>query len=271
MKTLEEQTAEVLVLDDKCRAAKKAYQISYDLIPAGTSFVAQDKHPSVVAMEKDRGLWETRIWERNQDAHVMASLLRQWQARCESQIKPVIANYESVLRMEKQKNTAHQQRLEESKSKRVKRLEAEISQLFIELGEEKILSAKLRRRVSELESRLEITHEYTEDGRREIPPEERDEHPDGIMCRDATIQLQDEIIDKLMLSVKRMWEALDSASEVAHQLREAIGHLLWAKVLTNGDSIHQEMEKYLQIFQNYVDIINKQAIADDSPTEAGEG
>lgn len=49
-------------------------------------------------------------------------------------------------------------------------------------------------RIEKLEERLEITHAYDYKGNRvEIPPEDRDEYPDGIDCRDETIRLlQDE-------------------------------------------------------------------------------
>lgn len=61
----------------------------------------------------------------------------------------------------------------------------------------------LRQRVAELEERLEIDHYFTVDEmtgekiRVEVPPDDRVFQYDGIECRDATIKLQDEAIDRL--------------------------------------------------------------------------
>ena len=59
-----------------------------------------------------------------------------------------------------------------------------------------------RERIAKLEARLEIDHAFRMgDGdemvRYEIPPEERDNFPDGIACRDETIRLRDELVDEL--------------------------------------------------------------------------
>ena len=63
------------------------------------------------------------------------------------------------------------------------------------------LQAKLtacEARVRELEHRLEIDTAYGMDGKEiVIPTDKRDEMPDGIECRDETIKLQDEAIEKL--------------------------------------------------------------------------
>ncbi len=56
--------------------------------------------------------------------------------------------------------------------------------------ENRALQAKL----AKYEARLEID----KDGNGvEIPPDQRDKFPDGIYCRDATIQLQDQRVDEL--------------------------------------------------------------------------
>lgn len=58
---------------------------------------------------------------------------------------------------------------------------------------------ELEARIAKLEARLEIDHafrstnEHPEPQRYEIPPEERDNFPDGIECRDETIKILREI------------------------------------------------------------------------------
>jgi len=74
---------------------------------------------------------------------------------------------------------------------------------------------RLRSYVEKLESRLEIDCVWRcgSDGemvRVEIPKDERPDEPhDGIFCRDETIKLQDEAIERLRSLLKEAGEALD--------------------------------------------------------------
>lgn len=57
---------------------------------------------------------------------------------------------------------------------------------------------RLRERVAKLEDRLEITHVWNGKGARvAVPPEKRDTIPDGIDCRDETIRLLENRIQRL--------------------------------------------------------------------------
>lgn len=68
---------------------------------------------------------------------------------------------------------------------------------------------KLQAEVERLQERLEITHFYNLKGEKElIPPEDRADTPDGIVCRDCTIELMQDTIDKQKLEVERLREAL---------------------------------------------------------------
>ncbi|WP_182421995.1 hypothetical protein [Aureimonas sp. ME7] len=77
------------------------------------------------------------------------------------------------------------------------------------------LQAKLRER----EERLEITHHYVLSGngedlvRAEIPPEERDNEPDGIECRDATIKGLEATVASLQARIEALVGERDRAAE----------------------------------------------------------
>lgn len=63
-------------------------------------------------------------------------------------------------------------------------------------------------------ARLEIDHVYDANGeRREIPLAERGNQPDGIYCRDETIRLQDEEIDRLRAVAAEMKAALATVTD----------------------------------------------------------
>lgn len=70
-------------------------------------------------------------------------------------------------------------------------------------------------RVQALEARLEIDHAYDQDMQRiEIPVEQRDKFPDGIACRDATIQLQDERVKELEQEHARLKDLLRELADL---------------------------------------------------------
>lgn len=59
-------------------------------------------------------------------------------------------------------------------------------------------------RINKLEERLEITYCYNGEGEKiEIPPEDRDSYPDGIMCRNETIDLLAEESRKIEVKLQR--------------------------------------------------------------------
>lgn len=83
------------------------------------------------------------------------------------------------------------------------------------------LVASLRSRIAELEARLEIDHHFEYiDGemvRVEIAPEARQIGDcDGIGCRDATIALQDDVIDRASYRIAVLETALEPFAEAAN-------------------------------------------------------
>lgn len=74
---------------------------------------------------------------------------------------------------------------------------------------------RLRARIEELEARLEITHLSTMDHetgetiRHELTEDECNTFPDAVACRDATIALLDDRIEKLEAKLAAAMEALE--------------------------------------------------------------
>src|SRR6185295_9208261 len=56
----------------------------------------------------------------------------------------------------------------------------------------------------------------------EIAPADRDKFPDGISCRDATIELQDKAIDRLTARVQALEEALKVLLSAVRQYKDAV-------------------------------------------------
>ena len=77
--------------------------------------------------------------------------------------------------------------------------------------------AELRSEVERCHGRLEITHEWADDGtgtnltRAPIPMDERTDYDDAVSCRDATIGLMDERIAELEAEVAQLREELGKA------------------------------------------------------------
>ena len=83
---------------------------------------------------------------------------------------------------------------------------------------------ELLERIAKLEERLEIDHafqstnEHPEPQRYEIPPEERDNFPDGIECRDETIKLLEENCTTLRAVRQQLEEENDRLEDALQQI-----------------------------------------------------
>lgn len=91
---------------------------------------------------------------------------------------------------------------------------------------EAIELSSARARIAELEKRLEITHvwECTSDNAelvlRELTPEERSKHPDGIDCRDAALVLHREQAKRQSARIAELEMALSALAPVGEDLGE---------------------------------------------------
>lgn len=132
------------------------------------------------------------------------------------------------------------------------------------------LDAEMRKEIARCHERLEIDHIYEGDGcgglkRVEVPMAERASLPDGIECRDATIEGQEKTIAELRAKLAAYDEASGNGAEVTDDymtLRSNIVAIMFLTQKGKDDEVYVIAEQAMEMLDRI------RAIAPKARTEA---